>query len=154
MPSAIPTDTVFGQPYVHAAEDAATSEREPFSVDPNLVDRGLRGHATTQNALAAFIGNVVRTPRADEPLYDLAWMAGDTLYVAEVKSLTAANEERQLRLGLGQVLRYAHPLTGRARHVQPILAVEREPAGRSWVILCERLGIWLVWPPSFARLRE
>jgi hypothetical protein len=57
----------------------------------------------------------VRTPRPDEPQYDLAWLAGDTLYVAEVKSLTAANEERQLRLGLGQVLRYTHLLAGRAR---------------------------------------
>jgi hypothetical protein len=42
-----------GQQYVQADEDAATSAREPFNIDPNLVDRGLRGHARTQNALAA-----------------------------------------------------------------------------------------------------
>lgn len=108
--AAIPQEDTFGQDYIQADEDAATSAREPFSIDPNLVDRGVRGHAKTQNALAAFVGDAMRRPTPDEPQYDLAWQEGDMLYVAEVKSLTAANEERQLRLGLGQVLRYAHLL--------------------------------------------
>ena len=141
-----------GHQYVQADEDAATSTREPFSIDPNLVDRGLRGHARTQNALAAFVGGAVRTPTTDEPQYDLAWRESEVLYVAEVKSLTVANEERQLRLGLGQVLRYAHLLAERAINVQPVLAVERRPSDASWTELCNRLGVRLVWPPSFEQL--
>jgi hypothetical protein len=141
-----------GQEYVHADEEAATSLREPFSIDPNLVDRGLRGHARTQNALAALVGDAVRKPKPEEPQYDLAWQEGDVLYVAEVKSLTLANEERQLRLGLGQVLRYAHLLSDRAIHIQPVLAVERRPSDDSWAALCGKLGVRLIWPPDFEQL--
>lgn len=151
--ASLPPEDVLGQQYIPADEDAATSARQPFSIDPNLVDRGLRGHAKTQNALADLIGkDVVRTPTPDEPQYDLAWQENDVLYVAEVKSLTAVNEERQLRLGLGQVLRYAHLLSGRATHVQPVLAVEKKPTDESWAELCQTLGVRLVWPPDFERL--
>jgi len=69
--------------------------------------------------------------------------------VAEVKSLTAANEEKQLRLGLGQVLRYAHQLDRQAGTV-PVLVVERIPRDSSWERLCEKLGVVLVWPDVFA----
>jgi hypothetical protein len=140
-------EEVFGQKYVPVDENAATSAREPFSIDPNLVDRGLRGHTATQNALAAFVGGSVRKPRPGEPQYDLAWQSGDVLYVAEVKSLTLANEERQLRLGLGQVLRYVHLVAGQAAEVRPVLAVERRPSDETWLHLCESLGVTLVWPP-------
>lgn len=95
------------------------------------MDRGLRGHVHTQNALAAFVGNTVRTPRFDEPQCDLAWRDGNVLYVAEVKSLTNINEERQLRLGLGQVLRYAHLLAGVAAEIRSVLAVEYQPTDDS-----------------------
>ena len=43
-----------------------------------------------------------------EPNFDLAWQAGDTAFVVEIKSITDDNEEEQLRIGLGQVLRYRH----------------------------------------------
>jgi len=65
--------------------------------------------------------------------------------VAEVKSITPANEERQLRLGLGQVLRYRQVLTTRGS-VRPILAIERAPQDVSWSTLCSELGVRLVWP--------
>jgi hypothetical protein len=152
--SAVPDGADLGQAYIPADEQAATSEREPFSIDPNLVDRGLRGHARTQNALAQLVGDAARTARADEPQFDLAWIDGEVLYVAEVKSLTTSNEERQLRLGLGQVLRYAHLLAAKGREVRPVLAVERQPADGSWVDLCDRLGVLLVWPPGFVQLSK
>lgn len=135
-----------------ADEDASTSARDPFEIDPNLVDRGVRGHARTQNALAGFVGGLARTPKPSEPQYDLAWQRDNVLYVAEVKSLTRINEERQLRLGLGQVLRYAHLLAARATRVQPVLAVEREPSDSSWSELCNAQGVLLVWPPDFSAL--
>jgi hypothetical protein len=85
----------------------------PFSVDPDVVDRGVRAHAATQNELAARLvlaGFSPLGPDASTPAFDIAWWQGAVFVVAEVKSLTIANEERQLRLGLGQVLRYSHKL--------------------------------------------
>jgi hypothetical protein len=85
-------------------------ERQPFTVDPALVERGLKGHADTQNELARILreaGLDPRSRRPQEPNFDLAWDARGTVFVAEVKSITDQNEEEQLRLGLGQVLRGA-----------------------------------------------
>ena len=90
-------------------------ERDPFEVDPALVERALRGHAATQNALARFIealSSEPLSPVGGDPAFDLAWRHGGIVYVAEIKSRTAGNEERQMRLGLGQVLRYRQMLHG------------------------------------------
>lgn len=139
-----------GQSYVPADEAAATAQRDPFDVDPSVVDRGVQGHATTQNALAAMLaarGINPRSPKSGEPQYDLAWQAHGCTYVAEVKSLTDRNEERQLRLGLGQVLRYQHVLAEADNAVQAVLAVERPPSDNTWRGLCRGLGVSLTWPP-------
>jgi hypothetical protein len=121
-----------GVPYQRANEVQNSSPRQPFDVDPNVVDRGLRGHAATQNALANLLasrGLIPRSPASHEADFDLAWEHDGRIFVAEVKSLTQANEERQLRLGLGQVLRYRHLLARGGREVVPVLAVEHQPAG-------------------------
>ena len=145
-----------GVPYQRAKEEQASSPRQPFDVDPNAVDRGLRGHAATQNALADLLdsrGLIPRSPAPQEPDFDLAWERDGRVFVAEVKSLTPANEERQLRLGLGQVLRYRHLLARGGREVVPVLAVEREPAGAAaWLELCSDVGVRLVWPATMASL--
>lgn len=63
-----------GQPYIAADEATATTERDPFTIDPSVVDRGVRGHASTQNTLAELVaarGFVPRSPLANEPQYDL-----------------------------------------------------------------------------------
>jgi len=141
-----------GDEYRPADELAVLGERDPFSVDPALVERSVRGHAITQNGLAFYLRSQAmepRSPRADEPNFDLAWRIGDFVFVAEVKSLTLKNEEKQLRLGLGQVLRYAHQL-GHNVVVKPVLAVERRPNDHTWMQLCERLGVILVWPEVFS----
>jgi hypothetical protein len=44
-----------GTTYRAADENATAATRDPFSIDPALVERGCRGHATTQNALATFL---------------------------------------------------------------------------------------------------
>jgi hypothetical protein len=149
----VPSVPTLGDDYRPADELVAPATRDPFAVDPALVERGVRGHATTQNALAAHIksaGLEPRSPNAGEPNFDVAWLVGSKIFVAEVKSLTAKNEEKQLRLGLGQVLRYADQLGG-GLHRAPVLAVEREPMDSSWLILCEKLGVLLVWPEVFAK---
>lgn len=128
--------------------NAIEDRRQPFSVDPALVERGLRGHADTQNALARVLSAAGIEPRSrlpHEPNYDLAWQIGNTVYVAEIKSITDENEEEQLRLGLGQVLRYRHRL-GRLGHVDvvAVLVPERKPREDDWRELCRELGVVLM----------
>ena len=123
---------------------------------PALVDRALRGHAMTQeNALADLLRSQHLTPRSPqpgEPQFDIAWIDGQVLFVAEVKSLTKRNEEQQLRLGLGQVLRYRNLLANDHRTVVAVLALERTPSDMRWPALCKELGVLLVWFPFFEGL--
>ncbi len=130
-------------------------QRDPYSVDPAVVERGLAGHANTQNALAEVLtaaGLDPRSPRADEPNFDLAWRRDESVFVAEIKSTTTANEERQLRLGLGQVLRYRALLQRRYNAVRAVLVAEQPPADHSWVELCDELDVLLVWPAILDQL--
>ena len=85
-------------------------------------------------------------------MYDLAWEAEGVVWVCEVKSLTPNNEEKQLRLGLGQVLRYQEQLScivSPSRVVRAVLAVERHPSDESWHVLCRRLNVSLVCGPDY-----
>jgi hypothetical protein len=143
-----------GTDYRREDEETTTSEREPFDVDPSVVDRGLQAHAKTQNALADFLSGCDVVPRSSnpgEPPFDLGWETNGMLFVAEVKSLTRRNEEKQLRLGLGQVLRYAHQLEAKGKPVRAVLSVEHEPSDGSWLELCGRLGVIVVWPGAFGQ---
>jgi hypothetical protein len=70
-------------------------------------------------------------------------------WVAEVKSTTPPNGERQLRLGLGQVTRYRQLLAEDGRTVRALIATEREPSDPSWATLCEEQGIVLGWPGAW-----
>jgi hypothetical protein len=146
-----PSGLRVGTEYRRARVVELPDRREPFTVDPALVERGLRGHADTQNALADTLiaaGIAPRSPLPGEPNFDLAWDDGGVLYVAEVKSITTRNEEQQLRLGLGQVLRYRAVLRARgALDVHAVLAPERAPRDEAWLELCNELNITLVSPP-------
>lgn len=145
--------TALGNDYREANPNARTAQRQPFSVDPDLVDRALQAHARTQEALAAAlraVGKVPRSPAPGEPAFDLAWEKDGTVCVAEVKSLSGINDEKQLRLGLGQVLRYGHLLRAKGRPVRCFIAVESRPADQSWFDLCSALGVTLLWPDVFA----
>jgi hypothetical protein len=128
---------------------------EIFIVDPDRIDRGTQAHRRTQNRLASHLeerGLTPRRPSGPEPPYDLAWEADELIFVAEIKSLTRQNEERQLRLALGQVLRYAQQLGYKGKAIRKIIAVEREPTDESWVDLCEDYDVALVWPETFSEL--
>lgn len=146
-----------GRPYVEVETLPRTERREPFDVDPDKVDRGNQAHADTQNGLADFLrstGLEPRSPALGEPEFDLAWENHNTVFVAEVKSVTAENEEKQLRLGLGQVLRYRQALFAGGRLVVAVLIPERKPADETWMTLCRELGVVLVWPAAFDALLE
>jgi hypothetical protein len=68
--------------------------------------------------------------------------------VAEIKSITARNEERQLRLGLGQILRYCDLVEAGGRKARGVLVTSSEPSDERWVSLCGQLGVGLIWPPD------
>ena len=141
-----------GAPYRPEDESTAVSLAQPLEIDPAIVERGLRAHRKTQNSLAAWLqeqGTKPLSPAAPDPDWDLAWWLQGTLYVCEVKSLTEANEERQLRMGLGQILRYRHRLGPDA---VAVIAVERRPSDSSWLDLLDSLGIHICWPGAWERV--
>lgn len=147
-PSAPGTSPGLGAEYREAQVSTSPVARQPFTVDPALVERGLRGHADTQNELARALRGAGIEPRSrlpQEPNFDLAWEANGTVFVAEIKSITDDNEEEQLRLGLGQVLRYRHRLEklGHER-VVAVLVPERIPRDPSWEDLCRELQVVLI----------
>lgn len=145
--------TSAGAEYRPANENPTAATPEPFDVDPNERDRATRAHAITQNALAELVrerGLEPLSPRG-EPSFDLAWYERDgSLVVAEIKSTTARNEERQLRLGLGQVLRYSDLLRTGDVAVRSLLVTSSRPSDERWASLCKRLKVGLIWAPELA----
>lgn len=139
------------QAYREADEEGSVAARHPFAVDPIAVERSTRAHARIQNSLARFVterGATPVSPLLHEPDFDVGWEHAGVFFVAEVKSLTKDNEEQQLRLGLGQVLRYRQSLAKiRATAIKAILAVEREPRDPAWELLCQELDVLLICPP-------
>jgi hypothetical protein len=148
--------TAIGTKYRKADENPKHAPRQPFEIDPEVIERGIKGHAITQNLLAEFLRENKIKPHsctAGEPEYDLAWKTKTRHFVAEVKSTTYLNSEKQLRLGLGQVLRYRHVLAQRLKlPVTAVLVAEREPFDSTWPSTCAELGVLLVWPASFERI--
>lgn len=142
-----------GSPYRASRPVTVTGEGAVFR-DPENVERGLRGHAATQDALAELVELVGLEPLRPFDLdcnFDLAWHELDgRVAVVEVKSLTPDNEAFQVRHGLGQVLDYGHRLAVRGFQVRPLLALERQPIQQEhWSGLCERHGVALTWGLAF-----
>ncbi|MFI1503844.1 hypothetical protein [Streptomyces sp. NPDC020597] len=143
-------DVQIGQDYVAPDESVAPAPATPNAPDPDLVGRNLSTHRRLQNALAEEAqkrGFIALSPNVSDPDFDVAWRDPEgRVTVCEVKSLTRANEARQLRTGLGQVLDYHDQLSNRATAVAAVLWVEREPSESRWVDLCRRVGVALAWP--------
>ncbi|MEV6999299.1 hypothetical protein AB0N62_16640 [Streptomyces sp. NPDC093982] len=147
----ITTPTVgIGQAYVAPDENVSPATAVPSAPDPDLVGRNLSTHRQLQNTLAEEArkrGFTALSPSPSDPDFDLAWRdATDQVTVCEVKSLTIANEARQLRAGLGQVLDYQDQLRERALEPSAVLWIERAPSEGRWVDLCQRVGVLLAWP--------
>ena len=143
-----------GQSYREVDEDVTVAPAAEKADDPDTSQRGLRAHNRTQNLLAVAVedaGFAPRSPRSGEPDFDLAWQDGDTVWVAEVKSTTEGNEERQMRLAIGQVIRYRQKLSGEGSDSRAMIAVENALFDESWIDLCGREGIALVWPEVMAQ---
>lgn len=155
-PEPLPNKKRGGSDYKSPARQETNERRRVFEVDPDLVDRGTAAHMDVQDDLAEAIrsaGAEPRSPAPHDPKFDVAWQIGDSAFVVEVKSLTEENEDRQLRLGLGQVLSYAFLLDWPGvTDVQPVLAVERPPTNEHWGELCKEHGVILTWPEGFKDL--
>ncbi len=110
--------------------------------DPDIMERGLKAHAGTQNKLAELLGLHGITPLSpfDKTCnFDLAWHFADGFIgVAEVKSNTEENESFQVRHGLGQVLDYGQRLKGRGFSPKLFLVIERKPQDTHWAIYAPR----------------
>ena len=147
-----------GQPYMRPSPGgSATPTSRVFRFDPDAIDRGTNAHKKVQNQLADAVrarGWEPRSPSDSDPLFDVGWIAADAAWIAEVKSLAPTNEERQLRLGLGQVLSYAHLVDWGFEDNRPVLAVEREPSSAYWSDLCQSHGVALSWPEVFDELLD
>lgn len=92
------------------------------------------------------------SPSHPDAQFDVGWQddAG-RLHIVEVKTLTADNEDRQLRLGLGQILDYAKVIG----EVAAALAVSAEPSRADhWRSLGDDHGVLLVWPGRLHLLLE
>ena len=135
-------------PYCAANEGADVSLRgDHVAAEYNALERAVRSHALIQNAVAAAAaasGLQPWSPSAAGPAFDIAVSSDDgRVFVVEVKSATPENLELQLRIGLGQVLRYAHQLRSHAQVVIPAIAIELCP-DQSWVELLTELGVGLL----------
>jgi hypothetical protein len=107
--------------------------------------RGLRGHVETELEVLRTLDIEPRSPPPQGPNVDVAWEHDGTVYVAEIMSTTDRNEERQLRLGLGQALRYRSMIASRtSRRVGAVLVPERRPRDDTWKATCENVGVHLV----------
>lgn len=149
MPAVPPTAT--GVAYRPADENVDVQTRVPrLPPDPDAYGDGLSMHRRLQNhlaALAAGASHEVLSPSPTDPEFDVAWRGVDgTVTVVEVKSLHEANEVKQLRLGVGQVLDYADALRRRGLEVTAVLYVPRAPSDDRWLDITKSVGVELHWP--------
>jgi hypothetical protein len=156
LEQADPSVPVAGRRYIRAKDSPTITPAGLFTVDPAVAERGLAGHASTQNALADLLRSCGRepfSPGPGEPDFDLAWKEQHTFCVVEVKSLTGTNATQQLRLGLGQVLDYREELAQQHVNVLAVLALEAEPPAR-WPTIAAAAGVRITWPPAWAGLDD
>jgi predicted RNA-binding protein with PUA-like domain len=157
-PAAASQSGQVGTPYQEQDETTKVSSPTPAApADPDAIGRGLRAHRRLQNQLSRLVraaGFAPLRPSAIDPDFDLAWETPEATVVVEVKSCTKANEVRQLRMGIGQVLDYEDTLRARGRVAQPVLYLERAPSDARWAQLAQRHNVRLIWPGTEHELFE
>jgi hypothetical protein len=84
------------------------------------------------------------SPGPGDPGFDVGWWLNEVFHVAEVKSITAANETTQMRLAVGQVLDFAYQARQLGGSVVPVVVAEKQPNER-WLTICKEHGIRLAW---------
>ncbi|WP_445284736.1 hypothetical protein [Streptomyces sp. DSM 118148] len=125
-----------------------------LTLDLSSLDEGTAAHESTVEALIRHLagrGVEVHSYARNSPRFDAGWAIGQDIFIAEVKSLTGTTQDQQIRLGIGQVLDYAHQLrlTVSGRSIRPVLVLEKVPADDRWISLAQEVGIQLTWAPAF-----
>ncbi|MFJ3336873.1 hypothetical protein [Streptomyces sp. NPDC086766] len=125
-----------------------------LTVDLSSLDEGTAAHESTVEALIRHLarrGVEVHSFARNSPRFDAGWAIGNDIFISEVKSLTGTSQDQQIRLGIGQVLDYAHQLrlAVSGRSIRPVLVLEKAPADDRWTSLAQEVGIQLTWAPTF-----
>ncbi|MEV5126071.1 hypothetical protein AB0K49_25255 [Streptomyces decoyicus] len=126
-----------------------------LALDLKRLDEATAVHEATVGALIAHLsrqGIQACRPASGAPGFDAGWSRGEGIFVAEVKSLTGAREDQQIRLGIGQILDYAHQLHGQhpSAVIRPVLVLEKHPSAVRWTALADSVGLRLTWAPDFS----
>lgn len=145
-------DGILGAPLQRRA--ASQHESGNLQIDLNALDEGTEAHEATVAALIRHLaahGTIARGPARNAPRFDTGWSRDSDVFIAEVKSLSGAVEDQQIRLGIGQIPDYVTQLsatmtTGR---ILPVLALERKPRSDRWMSLAKNHDILLTWDPDF-----
>ena len=135
---------------------AGEPDHDPWLYDPDERDRATARHRALENWLIITLrgGGVEPLDPAGEPYFDVAWRHGAGLVVCEVKTMCGA-ADKQMRLGIGQVLHYQAQLEKALRQpVTAALLVEGRPPDPLWPELCDRLGIVLFWPETWRAVAD
>ena len=147
-----PGDGILGGPL----ERRRVTEHDgtPLARDLTQLDRGTAAHEATLTALVAHLagkGVPVQAPARNAPFFDVGWAVDEVIYIAEIKSLSGTSQDQQIRLGMGQVLDYAHQLERnlKAGVLQPVLVLERRPNDDRWQELFASRQVLLSWAPGF-----
>ena len=118
-----------GTDYYDDPVDRSLKPTAVFTRDDSKLERAYAVHADTQRQLARHLRDHGIEPRKrtdGEPDYDIAWSQGGHVVVAEVKSLPEDGVDRQLRVGVGQILHYRELLRRRfGAEVLPVLGSDR-----------------------------
>lgn len=137
-------DYVYG-----AAPPTITPGEGPYSASRyNELERAVQSHERIQTAIAKLgelHGFKAHSPRGTiPPLFDVCLNVGSNTYLlVEVKSATESNLELQMRIALGQVLRYHDQMKARDLEVKACIAIERAPDD-SWRLLLDRMEVGLL----------
>jgi hypothetical protein len=138
-----PVGSGFGVMYRPAGGHRATQPDDAvLKVDLAALEAATERHMKLQDNLAEVLmarGIDPRSPSGSQPFFDLAFEHNGLRYVVEVKSSDPASQQ-QVRYGVGQVLEYAHLLTGAGAPVVPVILIESVPP-MPWVDLAEQLGV-------------
>lgn len=142
-----------GDPLGDPLTQRAVTAHDPALLWTDLaaLDAGTAAHERTVQALTAHLaarGVTACAPGPGAPKFDLGWPAGPGLAIAEVKSLTGAAQDQQIRLGLGQLLDYSYQLRDH-EVVLAVLVLERRPDSDRWIGVAESVGVTLTWGPDF-----
>lgn len=140
------------KPSSKRSTDRPILESSIWEYDPTERERATLSHIGLENWLIMELTDRGLSPLdpAGPPYFDVAWHQQDILYVCEVKS-SSGDQNKQLRLGIGQVLDYRHELERALNQkVDPLILIESRPRRSNWTAICKSAGIKLFWPEIWA----